>query len=265
MADQSTGEFNRTAIALSRNPLGIIALFIVLVYAFAALTISIPNQIDGTDRSIIVLFLALFPPVVLVAFVYLVAKYPRHLYGPGDFNDPNDWIGMIQKIEAATNLAAASAVEPLVEGEAKESPSAIANQSLRAVRKASERSWAKHPTTPKRILWVDDHPENNEALRRTFKTFNIEVTPALSTEQALQMLRTESFDAIISDMGRTGDKDAGHTLLTALREGGNRLPFFIYSRRASAAQLARTRELGGNGFTNKPAVLFDQVAEVLGS
>ena len=46
----SVKEFSEGAKALARNPLGIIALFIVLVYGFAALT-TVSNSTSGTEQK----------------------------------------------------------------------------------------------------------------------------------------------------------------------------------------------------------------------
>jgi hypothetical protein len=70
-----------TAEKLSRAPLGIIALFIVLVYGIAGLVAG-ASEIGPIDRTIIVLFLAVFPFAVLATFGWLVFNSPGHLYSP---------------------------------------------------------------------------------------------------------------------------------------------------------------------------------------
>jgi hypothetical protein len=81
-----------TAKSLSRNPLGIIALFIVLVYAVASIVISLAKA-DFYQNPFhpAVLFLAVFPIVVLGAFTYLVARHHRNLYAPQDYENQNDF------------------------------------------------------------------------------------------------------------------------------------------------------------------------------
>ncbi len=67
--------FLSTAQNLARNPLGIIALFIVLVYGIAALVFGFAaTNLDGTERLPIVWFLVLFPVLVLAAFYRLVTE-----------------------------------------------------------------------------------------------------------------------------------------------------------------------------------------------
>lgn len=85
--------FYHSAKSLSRNPLGIIALFIVMVYAVASLVISLAkDEFYQNPQHPAVIFLAVFPLVVLVAFTYLVACHHRKLYAPEDYMDQRDFI-----------------------------------------------------------------------------------------------------------------------------------------------------------------------------
>lgn len=86
------GNFYESAKTLARNPLGIIALFIVLVYAVASIVISLAKaEFYQNPFHPAVIFLAVFPLVVLVAFTYLVAKHHRNLYAPQDYKDSDDF------------------------------------------------------------------------------------------------------------------------------------------------------------------------------
>ena len=87
MENQSVDSVFKGAKGLSGSPLGIIALFILLVYGFAALTFGVSLGNLGPERIIIVWFLVIFPVLVLLIFTYLVMRYHRHLYGPTDFVD----------------------------------------------------------------------------------------------------------------------------------------------------------------------------------
>lgn len=81
-------EFSAAAQKLSRNPLGIITLFIVLVYGIAALVIGISsNNLQPNERLPLIYFLVLFPVIVLIAFYRLVSHHHVKLYAPHDFPD----------------------------------------------------------------------------------------------------------------------------------------------------------------------------------
>lgn len=84
--------FLDSAKSLARNPLGIIALFIVLVYAVASIVISTADaDFYKNPFHPAVLFLGVFPVVVLIAFTYLVAFHHRKLYAPKDYHDSKDF------------------------------------------------------------------------------------------------------------------------------------------------------------------------------
>ena len=76
-------EFGKTAQRLSRNPLGIIALFIVLIYGIAGLVFGTASaSLQPNERLPLVWFLVLFPCVVLVAFYLLVTRHHTKLCAP---------------------------------------------------------------------------------------------------------------------------------------------------------------------------------------
>lgn len=81
-------EFARASRDLARNPLGIIALFILLVYGFACIVLGVSGKTMGaSERAPLIWFLVVFPVIVLCAFYRLVAKHHRKLYAPGDYRD----------------------------------------------------------------------------------------------------------------------------------------------------------------------------------
>ena len=78
----------KSAVQLSRNPLGIIAMFIVLIYSFATLLFGLSGDtFTEAQKWVFVIFLVSFPIVVLIIFTYLVVKHHHKLYGPGDFKN----------------------------------------------------------------------------------------------------------------------------------------------------------------------------------
>ena len=98
--------FGRTATELARNPLGIIALFIVLVYGLASITTVYATTLTAGERTLLIYFLVLFPVGVLLVFVYLVTRHPGKLCGPSDFQDDTSFL------EAVALLGAASTKNP---------------------------------------------------------------------------------------------------------------------------------------------------------
>lgn len=89
-------KFGDTASRLSKNPLGILALLIVLVYAIAGLVASSTN-FSGSDLTILVWFLVLFPLVVLASLVFLVCNHHDKLYAPSDFTDESHFVSLVDQ------------------------------------------------------------------------------------------------------------------------------------------------------------------------
>jgi len=81
-----------SAKGLSRNPLGIIALFIMLIYGVAALTLGAATHLLENERYPIVWFLVLFPVLVLVVFSWLVSGHHEKLYAPADYKDDKSFL-----------------------------------------------------------------------------------------------------------------------------------------------------------------------------
>jgi hypothetical protein len=80
-------DFSNSAVRLARNPLGIIALFIVLIYGFASLVVGFSEKISIEERLPIIWFMVLFPLVVIGVFSWLVSRHHKKLYAPFDFKD----------------------------------------------------------------------------------------------------------------------------------------------------------------------------------
>lgn len=84
--------FGSTALGLAKNPLGIIALFIVMVYGFACLFAGLGRGLDKVEREPLIYFIAIFPVLVLTVFAWLVSRHHKKLYGPRDYKDENHFV-----------------------------------------------------------------------------------------------------------------------------------------------------------------------------
>ncbi len=92
----SLDQFGKTASGLSKNPLGIIALFIVLIYGVAALVLGFTgNSLEPNQRWPLIWFLVLFPVIVLAVFTWLVSRHPTKLYSPSDFREETHFLQAI--------------------------------------------------------------------------------------------------------------------------------------------------------------------------
>ena len=96
-----------------------------------------------------------------------------------------------------------------------------------------------------RVLWVDDHPENNATERRQLENRKIAVYQVKTTDEALTLLSMYRYTAVISDMGRNGRPLDGLTLLREMRSRKDATPFVLYTVRSSPAQRRIVAEAGG--------------------
>lgn len=91
-------KFTKYAKELARNPLGIIALFISLIYGFASFVLGIAaDKLCENERTPLIWFLIIFPIIVLAAFVYLVVNHHGKLYSPLDFRDDKNFLETINE------------------------------------------------------------------------------------------------------------------------------------------------------------------------
>ncbi|GAA0456015.1 hypothetical protein Ade02nite_04840 [Paractinoplanes deccanensis] len=113
-------------------------------------------------------------------------------------------------------------------------------------------------TTLARVLWVDDNPDNN-----LYETVALErcgrlVTKATSTSAALHYLEELDFAAIVTDLGRAGDPDAGVTLLRKIRADLPALPIIVYTMNAGNRR-AELLGLGADAVVDQPYELIREV------
>jgi CheY-like chemotaxis protein len=79
-----------------------------------------------------------------------------------------------------------------------------------AKRSVIDRLQAHAPLLAKaRILWVDDHPENNAALVDLLRQFGASVDTPRSNADAFELLGTSRYDVVISDVARDDENPGG--------------------------------------------------------
>ncbi len=164
-----------------------------------------------------------------------------------------------KQLEAVASLAAASASD----SKEKATPQEAARNAVSAVT-SSLTPRALRKAGKARVLWVDDKPGNNINERAALEALGIEFVLALSTQDALEKIRRQPFDAIVSDMGRPPDPRAGYTLLDALRSNGYTTPFVIFSASDAPEHKLEALSRGAIGATSRPSELFRLVMKALG-
>jgi len=255
MSSDLISSFGRTAGGLARNPLGIIALFIVLVYGFAALVTTLTSSFTAAERLPLIWFLVIFPVIVLVAFLWLVSRHSSKLFAPSDFKNEDNYVKM--QMAAVASLAAASVKSTTSVSEADIQEMVDTVMQAASARTQEINNWNNH------VLWIDDRPDNNIYERRAFEAAGVRFTLALSTKEALDSLEHQKYAAIISDMGRPEGPKEGYVLLNEIRRQGCQTPFFIYTSSNLPECKREIIAQGGQGTTNNPQELFQMVMKAI--
>lgn len=124
------------------------------------------------------------------------------------------------------------------------------------------------PRRAARVLWVDDKPANNEIERRTLRAHGIVFDNVVSTAEAIEQLENESYDLVITDLGRAHSSDrsqmAGADFLAhpVVRRGGP--PVIVYASAWAVGKRTELMRLGAAQVTADRTQLIDSVLGVLG-
>jgi two-component system, NtrC family, nitrogen regulation response regulator NtrX len=100
------------------------------------------------------------------------------------------------------------------------------------------------------LLLVDDDPSTLASLSRAFRLAGHEATVCDNAARALDLLRTEAFDLILSDVVMPGK--SGLELLEDLKKAGVKTPIVLVSGQANIEIAVRATKLGALDFLEKP-------------
>jgi two-component system nitrogen regulation response regulator NtrX len=100
------------------------------------------------------------------------------------------------------------------------------------------------------LLLVDDDPNTLASLSRAFRLAGHEATVCDNAGRALDLLRTENFDLILSDVVMPGK--SGLELLEDLKKNGVKTPIVLISGQANIEMAVRATKLGALDFLEKP-------------
>jgi class 3 adenylate cyclase/CheY-like chemotaxis protein len=99
---------------------------------------------------------------------------------------------------------------------------------LRLIR-SSPRPRVLRAFAKRRILWVDDAPDRKRELRALLSDAGLRIECALGTSEALSALQRRRFAAVVSDMRRGQNSNAGLELLERVRAANIRVPSLIFT------------------------------------
>jgi two-component system, NtrC family, nitrogen regulation response regulator NtrX len=100
------------------------------------------------------------------------------------------------------------------------------------------------------LLLVDDDPNTLASLSRAFRLAGHEATVCDNAMRALELLRTETFDLILSDVVMPGKN--GMELLADLKTARVKTPIVLISGQANIEMAVKATKLGALDFLEKP-------------
>jgi CheY-like chemotaxis protein len=116
----------------------------------------------------------------------------------------------------------------------------------------------------KRVLWVDDEPENNEHAIRALQAQGVEVITSRTTSDALTKAKASRFHAIVTDQLRIEDgmrnETAGYDLMRQLRDVGIKVPVILSTALPNRDE---AHSLGFYDVTNTQHGVFELVMKAM--
>ena len=100
------------------------------------------------------------------------------------------------------------------------------------------------------LLLIDDDPNTLASLSRAFRLAGHEATVCDNAARALELLKTETFDLILSDVVMPGK--SGLELLEDLKKTGVKTPIVLISGQANIEMAVKATRLGALDFLEKP-------------
>lgn len=113
-----------------------------------------------------------------------------------------------------------------------------------------------------KILIVDDDPHFLRVLSRILSGEKFQVTAAAGACEAIELVRTTTFDLIICDL-RMPDCD-GLNFLQAMRRSGNEVPVIILTAYGEVDTYLEAMNAGATEYLNKP-IKSDELLKVVRS
>ncbi|MCJ7718700.1 response regulator, partial [Candidatus Bathyarchaeota archaeon] len=118
---------------------------------------------------------------------------------------------------------------------------------------------------PIRVLHVDDEPCLLKIAKQCLEMEgHLKVDTACSVEEAMEKIKKESYDAIVSDYQMPGKN--GLQFLGELRQSGNGVPFIIFTGKGREEVIIRALNLGADHYVNKngdPKTVYAELKHAL--
>lgn len=116
-----------------------------------------------------------------------------------------------------------------------------------------------------KILWVDDYPSNNSAIMSLFEEKKVYFDIALTTEHGIRLFNNQSYDIIITDIGRQNEHDAGIKFIDELKKLQCETPILVYSSYNNIKKYEKKAlEYGASKVSCNPYDIIVTISNILG-
>ncbi len=235
-----------------------------------------PRLLSYLQALTALLQVVVWPAVVVIAIGVFQSSIRSKLESMSNVSLKGPGIEMTAVLEAGAMLGAASMQKNAPsEGDGKTTPQSFLPHGL-AIGRLRELVGAK-------VLWVDDHPENNQLEQSAFEALGVQVSTATDTATAQAQLRSKDgegrprYKVVISDTsrGEDGCKDLEQAsqcakcepfkLIDWIRTANSGNPPIIFYTTQKKADLCRKEVVGRGAFgiTGEPSDLLRLVAEAI--
>jgi DNA-binding response OmpR family regulator len=104
----------------------------------------------------------------------------------------------------------------------------------------------------KRILFVDDEPSIRATLAVILRRYGFMVTVAATVAEALQEIKKQEFDLLLSDLNIESERD-GYTVIRAMRDANSNCINIVLTGYPDEESAAEGLKLGIDDYIAKPA------------
>lgn len=180
-----------------KNPIGVIGLFLVLTEAIASAVI-VKSNLNDFQNTILVVFVVLFPCIVLWVFYLLVTKHHKKLYSPSDYKDEQNFVNTYNS-NTQKNESVITHKETMTQKEDNDKSIAILKDALMDIVQLQKKII---PTVEDSVISENDK-ENyissmDEFLRGTFEdeeeeVLRVEISPMYKCSKLLEELVKQNY------------------------------------------------------------------------
>jgi CheY-like chemotaxis protein len=112
------------------------------------------------------------------------------------------------------------------------------------------------------IIWVDDHPLNNQFERLAFASAGIFCDSYTANAEAINAIKRQKPDLVISDIARDERSESGWDLLAEIKREFPNIPFVFYTMGVTAELRSEAHNRGAAGIFELPDELTARVLEL---